>query len=190
MAGCWIFIIWSTWKPNIKFIMLEVINKKKVFTYAIVDAIVLGIVGFIPALSHATGLPIYLAEPMRICLFIGFLIAKDRYNLLLLALLIPQISTMFSGHPPFIKSVIISMELFFNALLFLYFVNFQKWNLFLVFGASIILSKIIYYTIKYLFISFSMLKGELLSTPLLPQLISGLVFSVVFGLIYKKYYQE
>jgi hypothetical protein len=166
---------------------LELITKTSAIKYALVDLLVLGIVGFIPAISHATGIPIYLAEPMRISLFTGYLLVRDKYNLLFLSLLIPQISTIISGHPPFIKSLLISLELLSNVLLFLYLLDYKKYNIFFAFGVSIFASKIFYYTIKFIFLKFNLLKGELFSTSLFSQLIVLIVLSGLMGLIYKKF---
>ena len=64
----------------------------------------------IPSLSHATALPLYRFEPMRLLLFVAIL-TTNRRNALLMALWLPLLSFLTSGHPIFPKFVLIQGDL-------------------------------------------------------------------------------
>ena len=155
---------------------------KIVFT----DIFILVLVYFIPALSHVMPLPIYLIDPMRILLLTGFLLSRSNYNAFVLALTIPLISFIATGHPPFFKAILISLELFSNIWLFIYLLNKLNWAAPLVLLVSIILSKIIYYTLKFTFIQFSLIEGDLITTNLLIQAVTVIIVTLLFWIFYKK----
>ena len=71
----------------------------------------------VPALSHAVALPFYLFDPMRLLLFVA-IIGSSRRNALLMAMWMPLLAMLTSGHPVFPKVVLIQGELVLNTLLF------------------------------------------------------------------------
>ena len=134
----------------------------------------------IPSLSHATALPLYRFEPMRLLLFVAIL-ATNRRNALLMALWLPLLSFLTSGHPIFPKVVLIQGELVVNALVF--YEIFRRSNRFAVGAAvSIVASKAIYYAAKYVLIETAVLKGDLVATPWAYQLATFL-FILLTGIL-------
>jgi hypothetical protein len=110
---------------------------------------------------------------MRLLLFL-VLTTTTRSNAVLLAASMPLISTLFSGHPVFPKSIIISIELVTNAVCF-YLIYSRLRSILIAATVAVLLSKLVYYAIKYAFIMFGLLDGRLVTTPLGYQLIPVLV---------------
>ncbi|MDA3943342.1 MAG: hypothetical protein PF694_07365 [Bacteroidetes bacterium] len=163
----------------------QAINLKKTIITAGLDILALAFIYFTPALSHMFQLPIYLIEPMRLMLILA-LVHTNKKNAYLLALTLPMFSFMISGHPVFIKTILISLELSFNVFLFYSLTQRSKNLLFAVLG-SIIISKIVYYLLKFGLLQMLLLEGELVSTPLLIQLITSLVFSFYCFVLLKRH---
>lgn len=150
------------------------------------DVLILTLVYFIPALSHVMPIPVYLIDPMRILLLTGFLLSRNNTNAFILAATIPLISTIVTGHPPFYKAILISIELVSNIWLFVYLLKKLTWSAPILLLISIIASKIIYYILKYLFIQFALIQGALITTDLLIQLATVTFITLIFWIFYKK----
>lgn len=150
------------------------------------DILILTLVYFIPALSHVTPMPIYLLDPMRILLFTGFLLSRNNTNAIILAITIPLVSTIVTGHPPFFKAILISVELFTNIWLFVFLLSKLNWKAPLLLLISIIASKVIYYALKFLFINLSLIDGALITTDLLIQLGTVAFITLIFWIFYKR----
>jgi hypothetical protein len=139
------------------------------------DTSALAFIYFLPAVSHLLSFPLYLLEPMRIMLVLS-VAHTSRKNAYIIALTLPVFSFLISSHPSILKSLLITGELLINVWLFFYFSDKFK-NIFTSAVLSIIVSKILYYAFKMLFISAGMLNSELISTPILLQLSVTLVLS-------------
>jgi hypothetical protein len=151
-----------------------VLSEKNIKT-AVIDFSALLFIFFTPAISHLFSFPVYLLEPMRIMLILS-LVHTSKKNAYLIALTLPLFSFLISAHPSIIKSLLITGELLFNVWLFLYLSEKIK-NVFGAAAASIIVSKIAYYAVKYLLISSALITGGLISTPLMIQAVVTLVLS-------------
>ena len=153
------------------------------------DFVVFAIVYFIPALTHIVGFPLYYFEPMRIMVILA-IAHTTKKNAYLLAITLPLFSLMMSGHPVFYKSLLMSVELCLNVYLF-YLISKKIHNLFFSMLISIILSKAIYYLVKFVLINISIVSLELVSTPLLIQLFVSLAISgYLFLIIYRKQFDN
>ena len=120
-------------------------------------------------------IPLYLFEPMRIIIVVS-MVHSSRNNAYLLAFLLPLISLLLSNHPSVIKTFILSGDLLLNIFLFFSLIKL-KVNKFLLMSICIIASKFAYYLAKYLLIQFSVLKGELITTPLYIQMLIVIILS-------------
>ena len=160
----------------------------KIFTLRniTIDIVILACIYFIPALSHIAPFPLYLLDPMRIFMLVGYVLTRQNANAYLLAFTIPLFSYLVTGHPPLFKAILISVELMVNILLFVQLLNHTKlhmaWALFL----SIIGSKLVYYVLKFAFINFGLVEGELITTDLWMQLCTAVFVTTVFTLIWIK----
>jgi hypothetical protein len=158
------------------------INKRIVLT----DIAVLAAVYGIPALAHVTPFPLYYLDPMRLLLMAGYLVSRHGGNAALLALTIPLFSSWVTGHPPFAKAVLIGIELMVNiTLLHAAIRRFRIPVVFLVFG-SIVISKLIYYAAKALFIQWGWIQDKVIATGLDTQLITAIAVSCAFALLYRR----
>ena len=127
-------------------------------------------------------------EPMRIIVVIAML-HSSQYNAYLLALLLPLFSLLLSNHQSFMKTFILSADLLLN--IFLYFrINKFYQNKFLSMAVSIIISKAVYYLLKYLLIKLSLIDGSLVATPLYIQFIIIITLSIYAFLIDKFFSQK
>jgi hypothetical protein len=151
---------------------------RPVFKAITINALLCAGVVAIPSLSHATALPLYKFEPMRLLLFVA-IVAAGRRNTLLLALWLPLLSLLTSGHPAFPKVVLIQGELVVNTWVF--FEIFRRSNRFALAAAvSIIASKFVYYTAKYVLIKAALMTGDVVATPWTYQL-TAFLFILLAG---------
>ena len=132
----------------------------------------------VPALSHAVAFPLYRFEPLRLLLFVAVLFSSRR-NALLMALWLPALSMLTSGHPVFPKFVLIQGELVLNTVIF--YVLFSRSGRFVLGAAiSVLASKVLYYAVKFVLIELALMDGDLMATPWTYQL-ATLLFILVSG---------
>jgi hypothetical protein len=154
------------------------------FISILFDFLALVCIYFVPAISHLLNLPLYLIEPMRIMLILA-LVHTSKKNAYMLALTMPLFSFIISSHPEFPKMFLITMELSLNV--FLFYLLLKKTPYLIVSVLlSIVLSKVIYYSVKFFLIKLTILDSELVTTPILIQLITTLFFSLYLFAFYKK----
>jgi hypothetical protein len=160
---------------------LSVIDiKSKIKTYLIDFSLLLSIY-FLPALSHLFAFPIYYLDPMRIALVVA-LIHTSKKNAYIIAITLPLFSFLISSHPQILKSFLLSTELIINLGLF-FFLKDKLKNVFATLFISIVISKVIYYFLKFVLIYFALLNDKLFSTPFYFQLISVFVLSSYIYLV-------
>jgi len=154
--------------------------KTNIKTY-LIDLSLFSFIYFLPAMSHLVAFPIYYLDPMRIALVVA-LIHSSKRNTFIIALTLPLFSFFISSHPQLIKSFLLSAELLMNLGLFFLLKDRMK-NVFLSLLLSIIVSKAIYYLLKFVFINYALLDDKLFSTPYYFQIISALILSAYLFLI-------
>ena len=161
--------------------VLSVIDfKSNIRTYLIDFSLLLSIY-FLPAVSHLFAFPVYYLDPMRTALVVA-LIHTSKRNAYIIALTIPLFSFLISSHPQIIKSFLLSAELIINLSLF-FLLNEKLKNVFTSLFISIVISKAIYYLLKFILISSTLLDDKLFSTPFYFQLISAIMLSSYIYLI-------
>lgn len=150
----------------------------------LIDLVALAFIFLVPTISHLLSLPVYLIEPMRLMLVLA-LVHTSKKNAYILALSMPLFSFLVSGHPLLAKMLLISFELSLNV--FLFFLLTRKFkHVFPAIFLSIVVSKSIYYIIKFGLIKIAVIDSGLISTSLVIQLVTTLVFSSYVFLLYKK----
>ena len=148
-------------------------DKLKVFVF---DIIALSVIYIIPTVSHIIGFPLYYLDPMRLMVFL-IIIHTDRKNSYIIAGTLPLVSFLTSSHPVLLKSLIMSTELVINVWIFYKLSDLLK-NSFISALFSIVIAKGIYYAVKYLMVSMSLISSDIIATPLYFQLIVILTISV------------
>ncbi len=160
------------------------LSAKKILPITLLDIAGLAFIYFVPALSHMLSLPIYFIEPMRLFLILA-LVHTNKTNAYILALTLPLFSFAVSAHPVLPKMLLITGELVFNVFLFFLFMKYVK-NTFASIFLAIVGSKMTYYLVKFILLQLVVLKGGLVSTPILIQVITTIVFSVYCGFLFRK----
>jgi hypothetical protein len=150
----------------------------------IFDILALAFIYFVPALSHLFNVPIYLIEPMRIMLILA-MVHTTKTNAYLIALTLPLFSFLISSHPNIFKGMIITAELLLNVWLF-FEISKRITNKFLSMLSAIVISKLVYYLLKFGLISFAVLESGLISTPIYLQVITSVIFSGYLYLIFRR----
>ncbi|MDP3461265.1 MAG: hypothetical protein Q8S18_00585 [Bacteroidales bacterium] len=150
----------------------------------LIDIAALTFIYSLPALSHLLSLPVYLIEPMRMMLIIA-MVHSSRANAYILALTMPLFSFLISSHPSFYKMLLISFELVLNVSVFYLIVDRVK-HVFAAIFTGIVISKLVYYALKFGFIGFALIGGSLVSTPLLIQLITALIYSTYLAVFFER----
>ncbi len=83
------------------------VRQKLLVTHAILDGLAVLFIFLVPSLAHLTSIPVYMIEPMRLMLILA-MVHTSRYNTFVLAATLPLLSYLFSGHPFFLKMIIIT----------------------------------------------------------------------------------
>ena len=160
---------------------LSIIDFKSNIKPYLIDFFLLLMIYFLPAISHLFAFPVYYLDPMRIALVVA-LIHTSKKNAYIIALTLPLFSFLISSHPQIIKSFLLSAELVINLSLF-YLLKDKLKNVFTSLFISIIISKVIYYSLKFALISFALLDDRLFSTPFYFQLIAAILVSTYIYLV-------
>lgn len=146
------------------------------------DIIILGAIYLLPTFSHFLSFPLYLLDPMRIAVLGSFLFLRDQKNAYFLALTLSLFSCIVGGHPAFLKSLLISFELFMNVFILVGLTKRYRISFIYVF-LSIVVSKLLYYAVKYAVIATGLLEGQIVATSLWLQLLVAIIISLTFVVI-------
>ncbi len=139
---------------------------------------------FLPSLSHRLAFPFYRLEPMRLLLILALPFAA-RGNSYLLALILPLVSLITSGHPLPAKALLITAELLLNVWLFWWLAGRLGYRFGAMLGA-IAGSKLCYYGVKLLLIRMAVLNPPLVGTALWIQGVLALIFSLYIYIIFSR----
>jgi hypothetical protein len=154
---------------------LNLVTSRINYKSIVIDFLALAFIYFVPAISHLFNLPVYLVEPMRIMLVLA-MVHTSKQNAYLLALTLPMFSFFVSAHPNIYKGLIMTVELILNVWLF-FEISKHITNKFVSMFSAIIISKVIYYLMKFGLISFGIIGTGLFSTPVYLQIITSVIFS-------------
>lgn len=166
---------------------IAITNNRKA-TYLLFDLAAIAFIYFVPAISHMLNVPLYLLEPMRIILILA-MVHTHKMNAYVLAATIPFFTFLVSGHPILPKAFLISGELVLNVFLFFALLRFFKVK-FTAIVASIVLSKMAYYLLKFALIQAAVLEMGLVTTPIWIQLVMTIVFGSYVAFFFRKKLME
>lgn len=152
-------------------------KNKSIIRTILVDVIILTVICLVPAISHAVAMPLYKVNPMLICLLAGSLLVNDRRNALLLAIIMPFLSSIITGYP--IASNLICMIPELLAVVLLIFFLEKKAPTFVAVLMACLGGKVVFYTLRASFFSSDILFG----TNLWLQIGLIVLFSAVYALI-------
>jgi len=161
---------------------MELVIRKRVLPVIIIDLFAYLAIYYLPAVSHLTTIPFQLLEPMRLMVLLSLLVMGNKHNAYILALTLPLFSFLVSGHPLFAKMILITVELCLNVAMYGVVSKVVR-SPFITILVSIILSKVIYYGLKFVFVISGLLVSSVVSTSLWIQVIVSLVTAFIFGMI-------
>jgi hypothetical protein len=159
------------------------VNWKNWIGTFLLDGVALAFIFLMPAISHMLSIKLYMVEPMRLMLILA-LVHTHKKNAYLLAVTLPLFSFLISTHPVLFKAALIAAEMVVNVAVFYFLVN-RMHKLGAIF-ASIWISKLFYYVLKYFALQTAVLSGAMFGIPIWVQLATSAVFSVYLFLMYKK----
>jgi hypothetical protein len=148
----------------------------------LIDVVLLVALYLVPSLSHLTALPLYMLEPMRVALLVALLFT-NRANTYFIAVTIPLASALITGHPEPLKAVLMCIEFSILVASYGYLVQRVRLPAVAALIAGILLSKVVYYSMKFVALSGGWLAGSLISTPIQTQVVLALGTAAVFGFI-------
>ena len=148
--------------------------------FAVLDTVLVTLACLVPAASHLFAVPLYVANPMLALLLAGMLIGKDWRNALVLAVLMPLVSSLLTGMPAAPKMVCMMAELATVAGLF--HLLSRRWNAVVSVFAAILAGKVVYYALKAVVIAPAVLVG----TEWWMQLLAVALWGGLFVVIYKR----
>ena len=146
---------------------------------ALTDVALLGAACLVPAVSHLLALPLYMLNPMLALLLVGLLIGRDWRNALVLAVLMPLVSSLVTGMPAAPKMVCMMAELATVATMFGWLQ--RKWAVLPAVLTAVLAGKVVYYALKAVVIAPAVLVG----TAWWMQLGAVVLWCGLFTLFYK-----
>lgn len=146
---------------------------------ALTDMALLGVACLVPSVSHLLALPLYMLNPMLALLLVGLLIGRDWRNALVLAVLMPLVSSLVTGMPAAPKMVCMMAELATVATMFGWLQ--RKWAVLPAVLTAVLAGKAVYYALKAVVIAPAVLVG----TAWWMQLGAVVLWCGLFTLVYK-----
>jgi len=157
-------------------------NRRIIVSSIISDMMIIISFAMLTVYSHLLPFPLYVIEPMRISVIIAAVYLK-KPNLYFLAVVLPLISFFISGHPIFVKSLIMVMELNINVFLIGALKSKIK-NSFLLVLSSIVMSKVIYYILKYILFMYVINENiEIGKERIIEQIVLMVILSLTYYLL-------
>lgn len=154
------------------------VKTRSIWQLALLDAVLLTAACLIPAASHLTQARLFLLNPMTALLLTGMLLGRDWRNALVLAVLMPLVSSLIVGMPTAAKAVCMAAQFVTVAGMFGWLQ--RKWAVLPAVLAAIVAGTAVYYGMKVL------LLGTLFSgnSPMLA--IASLAWAMLFALLYNR----
>ncbi len=151
------------------------------------DLLAIAFIYLVPTISHMLSIKLYLLEPMRLMLILAMVHTRPR-NAYVLALTLPFFSYILSAHPLLVKSALIAVEL--SVMVFLFYFLVRRIHSLAAIFASIWISKLLYYLLKYAAISTVLPAEPLVGTPLQLQLLTSAAFSLYVYFMFRQHRKE
>ncbi len=150
---------------------------------ALIDVFALAFVFLMPTFSHVLSFPLYYIEPMRIMVVLAMM-HSHRNNAFILALILPLFSFAIAAHPVLIKSMLIAVELM--AMVGAFYLLKKQTHTFIAILSAIVLSKLVYYGLKYFAVLWLIPEQSMVGVPFVFQLLATLVISGYVWMIVRR----
>lgn len=156
-------------------VLLELSKTENKTGSAVMYAAALIFIYTLPAISHLINYPVYYFEPMKIMLILS-IAHTGKWSSIFIALTLPAFSFIISDHPSLLYSFIMTGELLVCVLLFFALIKRVN-NIFAAMSVAVIISKLFYFSVKFVLLQVSVINGELFTTPVLVQVFNIIVLS-------------
>lgn len=156
------------------------VNTRSLVRIAGLDVVLITAACLIPAASHVLPFPLYMLNPMLALLLMGMLLGRRWQNALLLAVLMPLVSSLLTGMPAVEKMVCMMAELATVATLYGWLG--RHWKVLPAVLVSVLAAKVVYYALKAVIIAPAVLVG----TEWWMQLGAVVLWCGLFSMLYKK----
>jgi niacin transporter len=147
---------------------------------AVLDTVLVAAACLIPAASHLFAVPLYVLNPMLALLLTGVIFGRDWRNALMLAVLMPLVSSLLTGMPAAPKMVCMMAELATVATMF--GVLSRRWKVLPAVLVSVVAAKGVYYGLKAMVLAPAVLVG----TEWWMQLLAVALWGGLFAAFYKR----
>ncbi|MFO7872885.1 MAG: hypothetical protein R6U62_00175 [Bacteroidales bacterium] len=147
------------------------------------DVFALAFIYLVPTISHMLSIKLYLLEPMRLMLVLA-MVHTRRQNAYILAFTMPFFSFLISAHPLLVKALLIAIELV--VMVFVFYQLEKRLHTFVAIFSAILVSKMLYYGMKYVAVITVLPAEPLVGTPLQLQVLTSLAFSLYLFLVFGK----
>ena len=153
---------------------------QSILRVAVIDLLLTAAACFIPTASHLLALPLYMLNPMLALLLAGMLLGRDWRGALVLALLMPLVSSIVTGMPSTGKMFCMMAELATVASLGSHLL--KRWNPMPAILVAILVGKVVYYAAKAAIVA----PTVLLETQWYVQAFPVLLWAGLFSILYRK----
>jgi hypothetical protein len=164
------------------------INKNILFyltEYLVMLGTAVGIVSLM-VVAHSIGIPLYKINPMHWVLYYVILLKKPSLSsIAILAIALPITSSIATGHPLIIKSMIMCVELLLYGLVFNFALHHHSKTIFQSYLLSQFIGHLIYYGIKYTLIRIGALNSVLFASSVILQIIVVILLGISLQLLSK-----
>ncbi|MBT5268798.1 MAG: hypothetical protein HOL70_05060, partial [Candidatus Marinimicrobia bacterium] len=155
--------------------ILGIIQKPGVQRAVLTDVFVLSAFYLTTTFAHILSVPLYQLDPMKIIVLITVMYS-NRGNALMIALSLPILSFMSTGHPVAPKFLLMAGEL----MIFATIMSTYKSGHWIVLFSAILVSKLGYYLLKAAVIWMGWLNQDLFATDFKSQALALIILSAVF----------
>ena len=146
----------------------------------VIDLSLLCVMCLVPTLSHVFTLPLYILNPMLMCLLAGVLLVDSRANAYILAVLMPVVSMLITGMPIPPKAMCMVVELA-SVVAVLHLLE-NKVPHFIAVMSAVLAGKVVFYLFKALVLT----PAVLFETNIVVQIIVAVAIAGVYAFVRKR----
>jgi len=156
------------------------VKEKSLLGFVALDAALVAMACLVPAASHLFAVPLFKFNPMLAVLLAGMLIGRDWRNSMVLAVLLPLVSSLLTGMPVAPKMVCMMAEM--ATVVGVFAMVSRRWKALPAILTAIVAGKAVYYSLKAIVVVPAVLVG----TDWKLQLLAVLLWGGLFALLYKR----
>ena len=165
---------------------MDSVKQRTILRATLIDAALLTVACLIPAASHLLALPLYKLNPMLMVVVAGMMLVPNRWNALLLAIIVPFATSLIAAMPTPLGALCMVCEYASVVTLFGLIARSRalgsRWAVFAAMLTAIIAGKAVYYLAKWLIVH----PDQLVGTSVVWQLVSVVAIAAAVAFFGKK----